>query len=467
MDSRLKISPNLLSLISEYEHQQESGEVKYLTDTEYYQIVAYYGEECDYDRALETIDRAIHQFSYRADFLCIKARILIKQGLFVKASMVISRAETVAPKELEVQLLKTRVHIHLGHFNKAHVLIEELKAEALHSDLEDIYLVEAFLYEYVQEYEMMFQCIKKALHINPNSEEALYKMNTAIEQSKNYQEGILIHQVIVNNYPYNHLAWFNLGHAYANVQEYDKAIEAFEFVYIINPHFEQAYLDCAQLCYDRRKYDMALEIYEEALEIFGSGFDLLMSISSCQFEQGMIDKAKRNLFKAIELDAYDDEAFFLLAKCYMKTEDWNSAVKVLRKAIFIEKDVEEYFHALGKSYHEINDSTRALYYYQKAAVKGCEQANYWEDYIAFLICQGVSKDALKELEVADRYTFSYRLEYLKAACYIDLGEIKKGLSVLEEALIESFESHIVLNILPKKISKHKEVISIITYYNNS
>lgn len=467
MDSRLRISQTLLSLIAEYERQQEMGTHTYLTDNEYQQIITFYDVECDYDRAIETIDRAIKQFSYRSDFLCSKARIFIKKGMYDDAEDVIGRAELVSPGQLDVQLLKSRIYIHQKQFNEAILLIEDLKAIAIHSDLEDIYLVEAFFYEQVQEFDMMFQCIKKSLIINPNSEEALYQMNISIEQSKNFEEGILLHKVIVDNHPYNHLAWFNLGHAYASVGEYEKAIEALEYVYIISPQFEQGYLDCAQYCCELQRNDQALEIYLEAFEMFGPEFDLLMSIATCQFAQGLVDQAKRTLFEAIEMDAYSDEAYFLLAKCYMSNKDWHSAVKVLRKAINIESEVEEYFHALGKSYQEIKEAGRAIYYFKKAALKGCEQASYWEDYIGFLISQEAYKDALKALENADRFTFSYKLQYLEAACYIGLGEIKNGLLILEESLQESFEDHIILNETPINVSKNKEVESIIAYYQNS
>lgn len=456
-----------MTLIADYERQQEQGSHVYLTDHEFQQIIDFYDVECDYDRALETIDRAISQFSYRSTFLCQKARIFIKKGLINEAEDVISRAELVSPRQLEVQVLKSRIYIHQKQYNEAILLIEDLKAVALHSDLEEIYLVEAFFYEQVQEFDMMFQCIKKALIIHPNSEEALYQMHIAIEQSKNYEEGILLHKVIVDNHPYNFLAWFNLGHAYASVGEYDKAIDALEYVYIISPQFEQGYLDCAQYCCELQRNDQALDIYLEALDMFGPEFDLLMSIANCQFELKQVDQAKRTLFEAIEMDSYSDEAYFLLAKCYMTNKDWHSAVKVLRKAISIESEVEEYFHALGKSYQEIKEGGRALYYLKKAALKGCEQAIYWEDYVSFLISQETYQDALKALEDADRYTFSYRLQYLEAACYIGIGDVKNGLLILEESLKESFDDHNILECTSEGIYKNKEVASIIAYYQNS
>ena len=464
MEGRLKISQTLMSLILDYEKHQECGSNIYLNDREYQQIISYYDVECDFERALETIDRAIDQFSYRSDFLCLKARVLLKKGFLDQALEVVYKAELISPGEMEVQLLKANILILQHEYNDAILLIDSLKQKATKSDMEDIYLTESLFYQSVQEFDEMFQCLKRALICNPNSEEALIRMNIAVQRSRNFEESLLLHKLIVENHPYNHLAWSNLGHAYGNVGEYELAIEALEFVYIIKPDYEQGYLDCAEVCVDQNEHKKALEIYEEALDLFGPAFDLLMSTAQCQYALGLVDQAKRSLFEAIELDSYCDESYYLLAKCYMDTKDWHSAVKVLRKAIAIESEVEEYYHSLGQAYRNIGEDGRAKYYLRKAAIKGCEQSLYWEDYILYIINSRDYDQALFAIEDADRYTFSYKLQYLEAACHIGLNDVKKGLSILEETLDECFDDHGVLLQLPSEISAHKEVMSIISYY---
>ena len=466
MDSRTKLSPTLLSLINEYEHNEEEGKTLYLNDREYHEIITYYDDEGEYEQALGVINNAIKQYSFRSDFLMLKARILIKQGLMVDALDVIYRAEAISPKEIELQLLKVNIYIHQKNFDEAILLIEDLKGYSSKQEMEDILIAESFFYESVQEFDRMFQCLKSVLILNPLNEEALYLMGASVEQSKNFEESILLHKLIVENHPYNCLAWYNLGHSYANVGEYDKAIDALEYTYIINPQFESGYLDCAEYCRDQTKFDLALDIYNEALEMFGPDFDLLMAISECQYALGMVDQAKRSLFEAIEMDSYNEEAYFLLAKCYMDNQDWRSAVKVLRKALSIENEVEEYYHALGKCYIELGDKNRAIYYLKKAAVKGCELSNYWEDYVLYLMSLEAYDEALSAIRNSEKYTFSYRLQYLEAACYIGQSKIKKGLSLLEEALMESYDDHNALFETDAKIFQHKDVQSIINYYQD-
>ncbi len=464
MDSRIKLSPTLLSLICDYEHCIEQGKSLYLDDKEFHHIISYYEDELELDRALHTTEYAIKQYAYRSDFRSLKIRILIKKGLFDSAMESIESAELISPYEIELQLLKVNVYILQKKYDEAIILIEDIKKYCTKTELQDVHVAEAFFYESILEYDQMFQCLKKALIINPNHEEALLLMNESVDHSKHYEESILLHKIIIDNHPYNHLGWYNLGSAYGCVGEYTKAIDALEYSFIINPRFEAGYHDCAEYLVELKKYGRALEIYKDALEIFGPEFDILMNMANCQFELKQIDQAKRSLFKALEIDTYGDEALFLLAKCYMVNKDYNSAVKVLKKAISIENGLEEYFHALGQAYNMLDKHDKADYYYNRAAENGLEISTYWEDYICFLIEREKFSQAKRIIKRADKFTFSYRLQYLDAACHILLGSKQQGYNMLEEALIESYEDHVILNELSTQITQDSKVASMISYF---
>ena len=464
MDSRTKLSHSILGLIAEFEHSLEDGKRLYLDDKEYLRIITYYQEELDLDSAIVAADYAIKQYGYRSDFRTLKIKLLINKGLLDHALDAIGMAEIVSPNEIDLKLLKINIFILQKRCDQAGKLIEDLKKNCNPSDLQDVYVAEAYYCESLQEYYQMFQILKKALILNPNNEEALILMNESVTQSKNFEESILLHKVIVDNHPYNHLAWYNLGSAYACVGEYDKAIEASEFSFIINPGFQQGYNDCAEYLVEKNKHSRALEIYQEALTVFGPEIDLLMNIANCEYKLHLVDQAKRTLFEALEIDNYSDEALYLLAKCYINNKDYNSAVKILKKAIAIENGIEEYFDALGRAYHRLNDVDRASYYYNRAAEQGLEVSKYWENYIIFLMEQEKYDVAEKIIQRADRYTFSYRLQYLAASCQILLGNEQYGMDLLKDALIEEFAEHTIIFELPTMIIKNPIILSMINYY---
>ncbi len=464
MDSRTKISPMLMTLIKDYEQCHEEGRDLYLTDREFHEIINYYDDERDFDRALEVIDSAVLKFAYRSDFIKLKGRILIKRGLLDSALEVIAGGELISPYDTELLLLKAQIFIYQKKWSEASLIIHDLKSTAIKSDLEDVMVTEAFFYENNQEFQSMFDALKKVLIINPNNEEALDMMNTAVQKSKNFEESILIHKLIVDNHPYNSLAWFNLGHSYGNVGEYEKAIDALEYAFIINPTFEEAYNDCGEFCREIKQYKRALEIYLEAEEVFGEEFELLLNKAQCQYQLGQIDQAKRTLFIAIELDGYNDEALYLLAQCHMANADWNSAIKVLKKTISIENQVEEYFHSLGKCFENIGNVDRAKHYLRKAAQKSFEVSFFWEDYVLFLIDNLEYTEALLALSTADKFTFSYRLQYLEALTNIAMGNVDQGFHLLELTLEEDVTEHHIIHRLPNILVKHPRILAMLGYY---
>lgn len=465
MEGKIKLSPRLQSLISEYEHNIDQGRNIYLEDQDYHTIISYYEDELEIDRALETVEKAMQQYSFRSDFVNLKTRMLIKKGHLDIALSTIESGELVTPNQIELQLLKVNIYILQRRNEEALDLLEMMKSTCGREDLQDVYVAEAFFYESVQDHDKMFQCLKNALIINPNHQEALRLMGESVDHSRNYEESILLHKLIVDKHPYNSLAWYNLGSAYGCVGEYEKAIQALEYSFIINPMFEEGYVDCADYCRELKRYDMALDIYSEAIEVFGPDFDMLLNQAECHFALNCVDDAKRSLFEALEIDSYDDEALYLLGKCYMVNQDYNSAIKVMKKAIMIESNVEGYYHLLAKAYDKAGNPKNAAKCYKKAAESGFEIADYWEDYIIFLIEQREYDLALATAQKADEYTFSYRLMYIEACCHLLIGKKQDALRMMEEALMDSFADHTVILSMPAIISERSDILAMIDYFS--
>src|SRR5690606_22624009 len=137
------------------------------------------------------------------------------------------------------------------------------------TDLVDIALCEAYLYEKQKQYEKMFEALKEALRIDPSNEEALEKIWWSVENCKMYDESIVFHKELLDRDAYSYLAWFNLGQGHSCNGDYEEAIEAMEYSFLINPDFELGYLECAETCIQIGKYEQALRIYRELIDNFG------------------------------------------------------------------------------------------------------------------------------------------------------------------------------------------------------
>lgn len=464
MEHRTKRDPNLYSLVNDFENMIATGDLSYLKETSYLQLLEYYESESQIDKAIEVIDLAISQYQYRAEFYIAKAKLLLQKNEFEETLNFIEAAENISPYQLEILTLKARAYAARGSYSLALNIIDDLKDSATLSDKLEISLTEAFVYECMGDYEAMFQSLKKALIISPTNVEALERIWISVELSKNYEESILLHKVVIEEYPYNHLGWFNLGHAHACVGEYKQAIDALEYSFLTNPEFEAGYIDCAELCFQVQEYKRARDIYEELNSKFGPDAEYLVGMAHCQYQIGDFQAAKNNFKQALKIDPYNDEAYYLIANCHIKEANWLQALNALNQAIDLDDMREEYYHSLARCYVHLGDFISAKKYYYKAAKNGVEQSLYWEEYVSFLIKIGELETANRILIEAERYTYSAKLIYCKAIICLSSEERRKGIEALEEALIENFDNHKFFLDLAPRMNDDKDVISAINYY---
>ncbi|MFM9469874.1 hypothetical protein ACKI1K_45080, partial [Streptomyces scabiei] len=86
----------------------------------------------------------------------------------------------------------------------------------------------ADVYDDYEQFEKVFDCLKMILEEDPNNDEALYKICFWADFTGRYEESIKLHQKIIDEYPYNEIAWFNLGAAFQGLKLYEKALDAYE-----------------------------------------------------------------------------------------------------------------------------------------------------------------------------------------------------------------------------------------------
>ncbi|HOY12739.1 MAG TPA: hypothetical protein PLY70_06340 [Saprospiraceae bacterium] len=284
MEQRIKRDVNLINLVSDFETRIEQGTLEYLDEKSINQLIDFYEREMQFDKAMEVVDLAIDQFQYRAEYLIAKAKLLFIESHLNESLEYIEKAELMAPGEREIICLKIKIYSQKKEFNRAKNLLEELRNSSYGEDMIDLYVAEATIYESEKNFDMMYFSLKKALKIDPSSREALEKFWRAVEASKNYADSIAFHKGLIDENPYNHIAWFNLGMSYNYDWKYEKAIDALEFAFIIQPNFEAAYTECGELCLQIGNVEKALDVFTEANQKFGPDSELMVTCASCHLK---------------------------------------------------------------------------------------------------------------------------------------------------------------------------------------
>lgn len=464
MEHRTKRDLAILTIVSDFEAKFSNGQLGFLNEKNYIQVIEYYSEEQLYTKALEVISLALSQYTFVAEFYILKAKVLLHINKPKKALKVIREAEKVSPSELEIKLLKIRALSILSEYTQVERLINALKSGSTKTDLPEILIAESEYYEIRREYDLMYHSLAKALLINVDDEELYEKVMLSVELSKNYIQCIDLHQKIIDSRPYSYMAWYNLGQAYSFEGEYEKAIDAFEYSFIINKDFEAGYMDCADVCIQIKNFEKGLSVLTEAIEIVENECETLLLMAYCQIQLMNYTDAKYNLFKAIKLDPYNDEVYFNLGLCYSKENQWQSAIDAFHKAITLEDSTEDYYLHLGLCYYELGSFDKAGQYLRKAASKAPEQSAFWSEYAKFLIKQGEMEIAQAVLDEAEEYTFGADLLFCRAVLLLKYGMKNEAFEVLSEALVEGFYQHYIIFDIDPELALDTEINAIIKYY---
>ena len=457
----------LNDLIFEYEAISQKGTVVFYEETVFSQIIDYYESESAIDLALEAVDRGLSQHLYSTNLYCRKAELLAIQKQEDAALSAIQHAEVLSPSDYEVKLIKAEVLGLFGEYTIALSIIRELKV-ACHVDqrkqLANIFFSEGIIYECMQQYDSTYLAWKQALQFNPSHPEALDRIWGCIEMARKFDECIQLHTQIIDQDPYCEKAWYNLGHAHTYYGNYEDAIEAYEYAFIINKEFEWAYRHCADLCMEIKNYAKALDCYEDVLKYILPDGDLLFKVGQCYQFLGQLEFAQEFYKKSLRLDDINDEVYFHLGECAASLKKWGRAIRFYQKAIKIEDSREEYFAAIGNAYAQLNESEKATQYLELAIELAPEQTIYWIKYATFLMQNDAYEEVLDLLVEANEKSVGAELLYCKSACLFKMNESIAAIDVLAEALKEDFEMHPVLfNYLPELVTDRK-INAVLDFY---
>jgi tetratricopeptide (TPR) repeat protein len=464
MENKYQHDINLNQWVNEFEILTQQGEKTSFEIRIYQKLVEYYQSEGDLKKAVEVAESALEQYGYRVEFYLVKSRLLLIQKQPLEAMDCLHQAEGLSPQDTDVLMTKALILSELRDKAAALSILQNMKSYVGQSDLVEVLACETEIYFHAEEYDKGFVTLKDALRVNAYHDKGQQLLSEYISTSRNYQTIACFLQEMLENAPYSHFAWYNLGHCFSNLGEYGQAIDAFEYAYLIKPQFEQAYLDCAETCVLLRQWDKALSIYQEVLNTFGEEYDMLISVAECSIHVKDFKLAKKYLTQSLRLDVFGEEAHYMMGQCFAAESKWHKAIQCYRRAISIDETSDSYFFALAKAYAQIGENDKAHRNFKKATSCAPEQNSYWFEHATFLLAQGKVLQALEILDQGEISSVGSDLLYCRAAIHYILDEKSKAIDILAEVLEDDFQAHTCIFNLAPEMKEDKDILSIISYY---
>lgn len=422
-------------LLRQYQNLRSGKSHAFLEEDAFERIIDYFDDKDSMTQAMEAADTGLEYFPFSSQLLIKKADLLIATRHYREALDKLEQASLFDNNDINIYILKTDAYLALDEQEKAVALLEE----ALHifegEDKIDLLFELADVYDDYENFEKVFDCLKLVLEKDPNNEEALYKICFWTDFTGRNEESIRLHQKIIDNFPYNELAWFNLAAAYQGLKLYEKAIDAYQYAVVIDDKFDYAYRNMGDAFIRLRKYKEAIETLERVLELTRPEEVIHEAIGHCYHRLGKYAQARFNYRKASHMNPDDSKLHYKIALTYINEEQWTRALNSMDQAMRMQRQLPEYNLAIGECYMQLKKYREAIQHFSVAVRSRPKNITGWDSLIRCLYTAGHYDEASRQCLAAMQATENKPVfSFLYSAVLFAAGKTKEALLRLEDGL---------------------------------
>ena len=422
-------------LLARYEEVKQGEAVNIMEEEEFERVIEYYFQNNNEEQALLACDIARTYYPFSGNVLLLKAEILTQAQKYGQALKALDEMEQYDNNNLDATLLRSDILLGQFKYDQAAMLLEVKSKEFEGKEKIEVLLELSDVYDECEEFDAVFDTLKRVVKIDRRNEEALQKICFWAEFTERLEESVAMHTEITEQDPYNALAWFNLGAAYQGLKLYEMAIDAYEFCVVIDEKFEFAYRNMADAYMRLKWYEKALEALEKHLEIAKPEDVIFEAMGYCWEKQKDYKRARNYYRQASQLSPQDDGIFYKIGETYSKERQWEKAVKAYSVALHLDKDNASYCMAIGNCLMEMDVKSEALVCYLNAVRLKPGNKTTWVALIRGLIMAKYYDEALTQLEIAREHCGDKAdFRYFQSAVLLEQGKAKEAMLQLERAL---------------------------------
>ena len=425
----------LKELLHQYDNLKSGRQHSFFEEDAFEKIIDYFDEREELAHAIEAADHAIEQYPYSSSLLLQKSDLLIAIKKYKEALYFLQQAELLDYSDINLYILKTDVYLALDQQEKAAAVLETALNFFEGDEKIELLFELVDVYDDYENFDKVFDCLQIILQLEPNNEEALYKICFWTDFTGRNEEGIRLHQKIIDDFPFNELAWFNLAAAYQGIKLYEKAIDAYQYAVAIDEKFDYAYRNMGDAYLRLRKYKEAIEVLQKVLELARPEEVIYEAIGHCFDKMQNFAQARFYYRKATHLNQENSQLFYKIACTYMNECVWESAIKNLETAMRIYKMQPEYNLAMGQCYMEMGSIETAVQYFGNVVRNRPKNINGWLELLKCLYKANCFDEGAEYVNHALALTNQKPVFYIyKCAFLLALGKSKDAMLQLEIGL---------------------------------
>ena len=450
--------------LTKFESMLKTNNVLFFDSNEFENIIQFYFENGRIARAKKAIKLGLEQHPSSIVLKLFQVEIYVLEDKLSQAEKLLDTLYVLEPSNEEIYIQKANI---LSKRNEHEKAIDTLKIALTLTDSDeddaDLYALIGMEYLFMDQFENSKNYFIKCLDLDIEDYSALYNIIYCFEFLDLHEEAIDFLNRYLDKNPYCEVAWHQLGKQYFALEDYTKALAAFEFAIISDDTFVGAYLEEGKVLERTKKYEEAIENYNMTLALDEPTSFALLRIGNCYEKLGSDDLAAQYYFKTVHEDPLLDKGWISITRFYNKKKDYHKALYYINKAINIDTDNVKYWKLYAQINHRLNFIEEAERGYKKALDLGNYELDTWLERSDVLIKLGeYEASALNLIQASEFYPETAEIEYRLAGIYFTLFENEKGQYHLKNGLLLNSEFSFIMEELFPSIAGHQMVVNIIS-----
>ena len=122
------------------------------------------------------------------------------------------------------------------------------------------------------DFQNALKCYRNAEISAPDNLDIIYDLAYTLEQAGQLEESISYYKKYIDKDPFNDNVWMNIGTVYAKCNNFDSAIEAYDYAYALNASSSSALYNKGILLIDRDKFAEASDVLDDFSALEPTGY---------------------------------------------------------------------------------------------------------------------------------------------------------------------------------------------------
>jgi tetratricopeptide (TPR) repeat protein len=453
----------LNKLINSYESALNEGNSLYLSVDEYEMIIDYYVEQTRDEKAHNAVDLGIETYPFESILFYRKALLCFGDNQHIESLLYIDKALVLDPTNSEYIFFKGEQLEQRGHVMDAISVYKKSLEYA--EERNHIYIRLATCYEQMGNGKISKEYLDR-IDVEEISDELTFITQFAELEMFDYAK-ILVRfaKKYIDTDSYSSIAWFNLGTAYEDNDEFDRAVWAYDYAGLIDEEYVDTVMFRKSKCFmSMESYDKAEEILLELIKKDDHSPNFNNALAQCYFETDRIASA-RNFFKrSVKNDPTNFDGWYGIGLTFLAESQPRIAISIFEKALAFEDSIACILD-IAVAYLMIEDWKKAEQYFTKAVDKEPTVQEAWLGLAEALKQDDRLVDSLEILEqAASTLKENHKIIYRKSAYLFLLGKTQEACEELNRALNTNPDEYDLLFEDAPFLRKSEVVHSIIDLY---